>query len=86
VDVAAGLPANDPQRVLQWRPRLLQLTYDDGSCQRVELADEDGLQRRRLPPVSTTTVRVEIATAVRPQSGADTHVAIGEVRLLRRPD
>ncbi len=85
VEVAAGLPAADPQRVLQWRPRMLQLTFDDDSCQRVALADKDGLQRGSLRPVPTTTVRVEIAAAAPPRSGAGTRVALGEVRLLRRP-
>lgn len=85
VEVTAGLPADDPQRVLQQRPRRLQLTFDDGTCQRVELADEAGVQVRRLRPVSTTTVRVEIAATAPPRSGADPRVAIGEIRLLRRP-
>jgi len=85
VEVAPGLPAEDPQRVLQWRPRLLQLTYADGSCERVELADSGELRKHRVRAVSTTTVRVEIAAAAPPRSGRDGGVAIGEIRLLCRP-
>jgi hypothetical protein len=85
VEVASGLPAADPTRVLQWRPVRLQLTFDDGSCQSVGLPDTAGFQRHELHAVSTARVRVDIAAAASPLSGSDTRVALGEIRLLRRP-
>jgi ribosomal protein L40E len=86
VEVLAGLPAGDPLRQGQVRPRTVELRFSDGSCALIALRDAGEPQRVRLPqPVSTSSVRVdvvEVYPAAQPQSDL---VAISELELLRRP-
>ena len=86
VRVVDGLPGAD--RLLNWRPALLRLTFDDGSCQQVALTDSPGVQEHALRPTTASSVRVEVAAAVPPVSstpGGAQLVGLVELRLLRRP-
>ena len=86
VNVLAGLPAGDPRRPLQWRPRLLELRFADGGCQLVALPDSGAVQTHKLDDrVTTMKVRVAILDAYPPKSGEGKEVAISELTLLRRP-
>jgi len=85
IEVAAGLPKDDPLRPLQWRPRMLELRFADGTCERVPLADRPEAQRVKIKLVTTDAVAVAVAAAYPPKSGQGNRVAISEIRLLRRP-
>lgn len=86
LSVAAGLPKDDSRRAQQYRPKALQLAFTDGTCQRVELADADGLQMLPLETVRTGAVRIWVASAYSPASDQPQDIAtIAEVRLFQRP-
>lgn len=77
-----GVPPRE-EFVSQPRPRLLRLTYDDGSTEMIELRDERELQEHRLdgPPTSTITIEILSVYAAR-LGGSD--AAITEIEFLRR--
>jgi hypothetical protein len=82
--IQAGLPEGDADRPTQWRPRALELRYDDG-CQVVELADEAGPQEHAIEAHATTTVRITVLDALAPTAptGTGDLVALAEVDLYR---
>jgi hypothetical protein len=82
VEIQAGLPEGDPDREDQWRPRLLELRYDDGTCDRIELDDEPGLQGHEIDADDTASVRIAVLDAAQPRSGNGDLVSLGEVRLF----
>lgn len=82
LEVRAGLPQGDPDRENQWRPTLLELRYDDGSCEAIELAADPGPQRHSIDAPSTATVRLTVLAAAPPPSGTGTLTTLAEVRLL----
>ncbi len=86
VRVVDGLP--DAQRLLNWRPTLLRLTFDDGSCQQVALTDTPGVQEHALRATTASSIRLEVVAAAPPASstaGAPQLVGLVELQLLRRP-
>jgi hypothetical protein len=83
VKVVSGLP--DQQRLLAWRPTLLRLTFDDGTCQQVPLTDTAGQQQHRLRSTTTSSMRLQVVGAAPPAPGGSHIVALTEVELLRRP-
>ena len=86
VKVVAGLPAGDPRRLLQWRPKVLELRSAEGVCQPVKLSDSGDVQEIGLAErVSATQVWVAVLDAYPPTSGESTEIAISELTLLRRP-
>lgn len=86
VSVAAGLPKDDSRRAQQFRPKTLQLAFTDGTCQRVELADADGLQMVPIDKVGTGAVRIWVVDGYPPTSDQPQEVAtVAEVRLFQRP-
>jgi hypothetical protein len=86
VSVAAGLPKDDSRRAQQYRPKTLQLAFSDGTCQRLELADADGLQRLPLDKVGTGAVRIWVVDAYPPTSDQPQEIAtVAEIRLFQRP-
>lgn len=84
IELQAGLPEGDPDREDQWRPRLLELRYDDGTCDRVELDDATGFQSHEIDASDTASVRIAVLDAAQPRSGSGDLVSIGEVRLFRQ--
>ena len=84
--VAAGLAADDPRRLHQWRPRTLQLAFSDGSCQRLVLADDAGPQTLPVDPVSTDQIRISVVDAFPPVPDQQLdEVALTDVQLWTRP-
>jgi hypothetical protein len=83
LEVQPGLPAGDPDRPNQWRPTRLELRYEDGSCEEIELRDEPGSQEHDIEAEETTSVRVVVLDAAPPTSGDGDLVSIGELRLYR---
>lgn len=84
--ISAGLAEQDPSRPHQWRPKKLQLTFTDGQCQTLEIADAPGPQQFEVEKTTTTAVRVRVLDAY-PATGTDGRdlVAISELQLLARP-
>jgi hypothetical protein len=75
-----------PDRAQQWVPRALDLTFSDGSCQRITVQNVPDPQIVRIHAVKTNAVRLVIVAADRPQgSGALPFAAITETALLVRP-
>jgi hypothetical protein len=75
-----------PDRPQQWIPRALDLTFSDGSCQRITVNNVPDPQIVRIHAVKTNAVRLVIVAADRPQgSGALPLAAITETALLVRP-
>jgi len=86
ISVAAGRSKDDPGRMLQWRPKTVQLAFSDGTCQQITLADSDQLQPVKIDPVETTQIRLSIVDAYPPATDAPTDlVAITDIRLFQRP-
>lgn len=84
--VTAGLPAADPGRLVQNRPRLLEVRSSDGTCQTLPLADRATPQTLELPqPLSTDLLRIDVVDVYPPESAGSDLVAISEVVVLRRP-
>ena len=86
LSVAAGLSKDDSRRMLQWRPKTVQLAFSDGTCQQVTLTDTDGLQQHSIEPVATSQIRLSVVDAYPPATDQPTdEVAISEIRLFQRP-
>jgi hypothetical protein len=86
IRVSAGLPADDPSRLTQNRPRLLEVRSSDGTCQTVPLADRATAQTVRLQePVSTDLLRIDVLDIYAPETAGSDLVAVSEVLPLRRP-
>ena len=76
-----------PDRNQQWIPRTLDLTFSDGSCQRINVKNVPDPQIVRIHTVKTNFVRLVIVAADQPQvSGAVGLAAITETALLVRPN
>jgi hypothetical protein len=84
IEVQPGLEAGDPARAGQWRPTLLEVRFDDGTCEVVELDDAAGVQDHRLDGPQTTTLRLRVLDAAPPTDPAASRglVAVGEVRVF----
>ncbi len=86
IDVAAGLPADDPLRSHQWLPTAIELSFSDGQCQQIAVTDVADLQRIVIQPVTTSQVRIQVVAAQAPPPDQPINVvALSEVRLLARP-
>jgi hypothetical protein len=86
LSVQPGLKAGDPARAGQFQPTKLELRFDDGNCEVVDLDDKAGFQDHRFKnhPL-TTQVRIAILDAkppTQPLASRD-EVTIGELRLYR---
>lgn len=87
LEIRAGLDASNPQRPQFWRPKVLDLSFSDATCQRVVLKDSPGWQRISLRPVKTSAARIAVVAGYPPQGGGTQRLAqITEIRLMQRPD
>jgi hypothetical protein len=84
-----GSVADEGSRALQWRPRVLQVTFSDKSCRRLPVQSNGTTEVIKLDkPVPTSQITIEIAAADRPQatgSGPANQISISEIQLLSRP-
>ncbi len=86
LEIAAGLPESDQRRPHQYRPKTLELTFSDGTCRQIQVADDPGLQRIPIDPIVTDQIRVSIVDIWPPlPDDPQDLVAITEIRLLARP-
>ena len=85
ISVAAGLPEGDSRRMLQWRPKTIQLSYSNGQCQQIVLEDVPGLQEKDLDAVDTSQVMLSIIDAYPPATDQpDDEISVTELRLFER--
>jgi hypothetical protein len=80
---------DEAARARQWTPTALLLTFDDGSCQRVQVTP-DGKQHvvKLKDPVTASQVTVVIGAAVKPETlgnGPKDRISISELELRGRP-
>jgi hypothetical protein len=86
LSIQPNLPGDDAGRAAFGSPTRVELRFDDGSCEDVELTAEAGSQHHRIDGPETTTVRIAVIDAAPPRDPAlsQGQVAIGEVRLYRQ--
>lgn len=85
ISVAAGLPESDSRRMLQWRPKTIQLSYSNGECEQIVLDDVPGLQEKDLDTVDTSQVLLSIIDAYPPAGDQpDNEISVTELRLFER--
>jgi hypothetical protein len=84
IGVEAGLPGDDPDRLARWRPRTLELRWNGGTCQVVELADEPGLQRFGVDQAILNGVTVNVVAGYPPANAGSDRLDIGEITFWQR--
>lgn len=87
IGIEAGLAEDDPLIDGRWRPRTLELRWDGGGCQRVDLEKTPALQRFRVDEGDVRGVRITVVAGYEPtvagQTGAD-RLDIAEVTFWQR--
>ena len=85
VSLQAGLAEGDPDRAGQFSPTRVELLYDNGECDQIDLDDKAGFQDHRLSAPETTTLRIRVLAATPPTDEALSQgkVGLGEVRIYR---
>jgi hypothetical protein len=85
LSVQPGLPAGDSARGRQFLPTKLELRFDDGSCDVVDLEDKAGFQDHRIKSPVTQHVRIAVLDAKPPteQLANENNVTLGELRIYR---
>ena len=84
LSLQAGLPAGDPDRAAQWSPTRVELQYDNGECDHVDLEKKAGFQDHRLSGPETSTLRITVLDAAPPtEPGVQSKVGFGEVRIYQ---
>ena len=75
----------DSRRMLQWRPKTMQLAFSNGPCQQIVLEDEPGLQEKDLDAVDTSQIMLSIVDAYPPATDQpDDEISVTELRLFER--
>jgi hypothetical protein len=86
IQLRGGLSTEDQTRLLQSRPRILELRFSNGTCQRVTVKDVFDRQTVSVRAVTTDTVRVSVVGTYAPEvSPGIPAVSISEMSLLTRP-
>jgi len=84
IGIEAGLPADDDTRTTRWRPRTVELHWNGGRCQRVDLADDAGLQRFGVDQGEVSGVTITPVAGYPPTGAATDQLDIGEVTFWHR--
>jgi len=85
ISVVAGLTEGDSRRMLQWRPKTIQLSYSNGQCQQIVLDDVADLQERDLETVETSQVLLSIIDVYEPATDQpENSLSVTELRLFER--
>ena len=86
IEIAAGLPADDPVRQLQFRPKSIGISFDGGVCRNFPLQDLAGPQTLEVDsqvPIRTIQIGVDVAYPA-PADG-QALLSITEVMVKTRP-
>jgi hypothetical protein len=84
IGIEAGLPAGDPQLAARWRPQTLELRWNNGKCQVVQLAKDPGLQRFAVDQGTVSQVTVVVVAGYPPDGQGSDRLDIGEITFWRR--
>lgn len=87
IAVQAGLSAHDASAAAQYRPKQLDISFTDGSCESLELANTANVQRFTVPESLGRQSRgavVAIVSAYPPATGRGTQISIRSVQFDTR--
>jgi hypothetical protein len=79
----AGLPSSDNNRVTFQIPRLVDVTFSDGTCDRLRLDKTNGAQDFPVDVGAVESMRIQVAAAYPATEGPGGTAAIAEVQLQR---
>lgn len=86
VDLDAGLVEANANRLLQFRPKSIGISFDGGPCHSFPLQDADGRQSLKVDSgVEVTTVRIGVDTAYAARDDGQALLSITEIFLRSRP-
>lgn len=86
IEVNAGLPAANPDRLLQFRPQAVGVRFDSGPCRSFTLADTADAQRLVVDSeVPVTSVSLGFDTTYPARSDGEPVLSITEITLWSRP-
>jgi hypothetical protein len=86
IDIAAGLPEDDPARLLQFRPKLIGISFDDGDCRNFSLTDVPGPQPIKVDSgVAVQTISIGVDTTFPAPADGQAVLSITEVIVKSRP-
>ncbi len=83
IGIEAGLPRDD-ERNNRWQPKTLELRWDGGACQRVDLADVPTLQRFGVDQGAVRAVTIVVVAGYPPTSAGSDRLDLGEVTFWQR--
>jgi len=86
LDIRAGLGEEESDRPLQFRPKVIGVVADDGTCRAYPLVDTAEPQRLDVDteePVSV--IRIGVDSAYPPRADGQQRLSITEITLLSRP-
>ena len=86
IDIAAGLPEDDPGRELQFRPKSVGICFDGGDCRNFPLKNVPGPQPVEVDSgVPVQTIRIGVDTTFPAPADGQALLSITEVRVKSRP-
>ncbi|HVN10677.1 MAG TPA: hypothetical protein VMT69_01195 [Kineosporiaceae bacterium] len=83
IGIEAGLPGGD-ERGTRWQPKTLELRWDGGGCQRVDLANTPDLQRFGVDQGSVGGVTIAVVAGYPPADAGSDRLDIAEVTVWQR--
>jgi hypothetical protein len=86
IDIAAGLPVDDPARQLQFRPKSIGIRFDGGDCRSFPLENAAGEQPIKVDSeVPVQTIQIGVDTTYAAPADGQPLLSITEVRVKSRP-
>jgi hypothetical protein len=83
VGIEAGAVGAD-ERTNRWQPKTLELRWNGGGCQRVDLANVPGLQRFGVDQGAVRGVTIVVVAGYAPANAGSDRLDIGEVTFWQR--
>ena len=86
IDLQAGLLGTDSNRLLEFRPESIGVSFDGGPCRNLPLTDVAEWQNLKVDSgVAVSTVRIGVDTAYPAPDGGQPRLSITEIVLRSRP-
>jgi hypothetical protein len=86
IDIAAGLPEDDPARLLQFRPKSIGISFDGGVCRNFTLSDVPGQQTIKVDSgAAVQTIRIGVDTTFPAPADGQAVLSVTEVIVKSRP-
>jgi hypothetical protein len=83
IGIEAGLP-DSGERNNRWQPKTLELLWDGGGCQRVDLANDPALQRFGVDQGFVGGLTIVVVAGYPPTNAGSDRLDIGEVTFWQR--